>query len=276
MSSAPEKFDAWDIKESGPADAGTKVLLLPGGMCSTAFYDDLAAAPPLASAPVRLVAATVPGHAGTTPPRDLGMENYAALAGALAAERGCAVVVGHSIGANIALEMAAGGHFTGPVVLLSPTFSASDEDKALVIANSLGRVPGIGALTWSGLVKLTPRVMVSELPPARREALTAEFEKNDPAFCRTAMRHYFDYLDRYGSLVPRLRDSGVPAWVVRGDHDDVGLAEEERAGLEASPNVTMVAVPDAGHLVMVDQPVVVAELVARVALGRVGLRPRAE
>jgi pimeloyl-ACP methyl ester carboxylesterase len=267
VSSAPEKFDAWDIKESGPADARSTVLLLPGGMCSTAFYDDLAAAPPLASAPVRLVAATLPGHAGTTPPRDLSMENYAALAGVLAAERGCDVVVGHSIGANVALEMVAAGHFAGPVVLLSPAFSASDEDKALVVANSLGRVPGIGALAWSGLLKLTPRVMVNSLPPARREALTAEFEKNDPAFCRAVIRHYFDYLDRHGSLVSRLRDSGVPAWVVRGDHDDVGLREEERAGLEAGPNVTMVAVPDAGHLVMVDQPVVVAELVARVALG---------
>ncbi|MET8136879.1 alpha/beta hydrolase [Streptomyces sp. NPDC005251] len=267
MSSAPEKFDAWDIKESGPADAGARVLLLPGGMCSTAFYDDLMAAPPLATAPVRLVAATLPGHAGTTPPRDLSMENYAALAGALAAERRCDVVVGHSIGANVALEMAADRHFGGPVVLLSPAFSASDEDKALAIANSLGRVPGVGMLAWAGLLKLAPRVMVSNLPPARREALTAEFEKNDPAFCRQVIRHYFDYLDRYGDLVSRLRDSGVPAWVVRGDHDDVGLSEEERAGLEASPNVTMVSVPDAGHLVMVDQPVAVAELVSRVALG---------
>lgn len=128
-------------------------------------------------------------------------------------------------------------------------------------------MPGIGALTWSGLVKLTPRVMVSQLPRARREALTAEFEKNDPAFCRQVIRHYFDYLDRYPDLVSRLRESDVPAWVVRGDRDDVGLAEDERAGLEAAPGVTLVSVPDAGHLVMVEQPDTVAELVARVALG---------
>lgn len=150
MSSAPEKFDAWDIKESGPADAGTKVLLLPGGMCSTAFYDDLAAAPPLASAPVRLVAATVPGHAGTTPPRDLGMENYAALAGALAAERGCAVVVGHSIGANIALEMAAGGHFTGPVVLLSPRSRHPTRTRRSRSPTASGGCPASGR--WPGPV----------------------------------------------------------------------------------------------------------------------------
>ncbi|MFE2297627.1 alpha/beta fold hydrolase [Streptomyces sp. NPDC059445] len=267
MTSTPEKFDAWDIKESGPADAETRVLLLPGGMCGTVFYDDLMAAPSLASAPVRLVAATLPGHAGTTPPRDLSIENYAAMAGALAAERGCGVVVGHSLGANIALEMAAGGHFAGPVVLLSPSFSVSDEDKALTIANSLGRVPGLGALTWFGLVKATPRVVGQMVPPDRREVLGADLAKNDPAFCRPMIRRYFDHLDRYGSLVPRLRDSGAPAWVVRGDRDEVGLKDEERAGLEASPNVTMVEVPDAGHVVMVDQPEAVAALVAQVALG---------
>ncbi|MFD7795343.1 alpha/beta fold hydrolase [Streptomyces sp. NPDC059759] len=267
MSSAPAQFDAWEIEESGPADAATRVLLLAGALCSAAFYDDLVAASPLASAPVRLLAATLPGHAGTTPPADLSMENYAALAGTLAAERGCDVVVGHSLGANIALEMAAGGHFAGPVVLLSPAFSASDEDKALAVADTLGRVPGVGALTWSGLLKLTPRAMVGHLPEERREALTAEFERNDPAFCRKAVRHYFAYLDRHGSLVDRLRDSGVPAWVVRGDHDDVALAPEERAGLEAAPAVSLVDVPDAGHLVMIDRPEVVAELVARVALG---------
>ncbi|MFG3172380.1 alpha/beta fold hydrolase [Streptomyces sp. NPDC048200] len=267
MSSAPEQFDAWEIEESGPADAPARVLLLAGALCSAAFYDDLMAAPPLASAPVRLLAATLPGHAGTTPPADLSMENYAALAGTLAAERGCDVVVGHSLGANIALEMAAGGHFAGPVVLLSPAFSASDEDKALAVADTLGRVPGVGALTWSGLLKLTPRAMVGHLPEERRAALTAEFERNDPAFCRKAVRHYFAYLDRHGSLVDRLRDSGVPAWVVRGDHDDVHLAPAERAGLEASPAVSLVDVPDAGHLVMIDRPEVVADLVARVALG---------
>lgn len=267
MSSAPEQFDAWEIQESGPADASTRVLLLAGALCSAPFYDDLVAAPPLASAPVRLVAATLPGHAGTTPPEDLSLENYAALAGTLAAERGCDVVVGHSLGANIALEMAAGGHFDGPVVLLSPAFSASDEDKALAIADTLGRVPGVGALAWSGLLKVAPRAMAGHLPEERRAALTAEFGKNDPAFCRAAVRHYFAYFGRHGSLVDRLRDSGVPAWVVRGDHDDVGLSPEERAGLEASPGVTLVDVPGAGHLVMIDQPVAVAELVARVALG---------
>lgn len=114
------QFQSWDVRESGPADAPHRVLLLPGGLCSTAFYADMMAAPPLAGAPIRLVAATVPGHAGTVAPEDVSIENYAAITGAFAAEHGCTTVVGHSIGADIALEMAAGGHFSGPLVLLSP------------------------------------------------------------------------------------------------------------------------------------------------------------
>ncbi|MGW1496427.1 alpha/beta fold hydrolase [Streptomyces sp. NPDC002402] len=265
--SSTEEFLAWDIRESGPADAAHRVLLLPGGLCSTAFYDDMVAEPVLATAPVRLVAATVPGFAGTQAPQDLTMENYAALAGALAAERGCDVVVGHSFGANIALEMAAGGHFAGRLVLLSPTFSRPDESKGLAVADRLGQLPGIGTLTWSVFVGLSPRALAKSLPVARRDMLVAELKKNDAAFCRRSVRHYFDYLDHHGSLVPRLRDSGAQAWVVRGDGDEIGLTDEERAALEASPGVTMVTIPDATHMVMTDQPARVAELLAQVVLG---------
>lgn len=49
------------------------------------------------------------------------------------------------------------------------------------------------------------------------------------------------------------------------------LIVAERAALDAAPNVTMVAVPDAGHLVMVDRPAPVGALGARPALGRVTL-----
>jgi hypothetical protein len=39
------------------------------------------------------------------------MESYARLAGRLAADLGSAVVVGHSLGANVAIEMAGAGEF---------------------------------------------------------------------------------------------------------------------------------------------------------------------
>ncbi|GJF33076.1 hypothetical protein KNE206_57760 [Kitasatospora sp. NE20-6] len=262
-----EEFDAWDVHEYGPADAPHRVLLLPGALCSTAVFDDMAADPALAGAPVRMVAVTVPGFAGTTPPQDLSMENYAALLGRFGAERGCTTVVGHSLGANIALEMAAAGHAPGPVVLLSPSISRPDEVRDLAIIDRLGRIPGLGGVTWSAALRLTPRMMEDDLPEGRREAFIADLRKNDPAFCRRIVHHYFEHLDRYGSLAPRLRASGATAWVVRGDRDEIGLTEEERAELAAGPQITLVTVPDAGHMLMIDQPAALARLVAGVVLG---------
>lgn len=256
------QFHTWDVRESGPADAPHRVLLLPGGLCSTAFYEDMTAAPSLAGAPIRLVAATVPGHAGTVAPTDVSMENYAAITGAFAAEHGCTTVVGHSIGANIALEMVSGGHFSGPVVLLSPTFSRPDESKALAVAAALGRVPGLGSLAWPVMLWLTPKALADSIPERRREALVADLRKNSASFCRRAMAEYFAYLDRHGQLVPRLCGSGARAWVVRGDRDEVGLTDAEHAALEACPSVTLKVVPDAGHLVMLEQPEAVARLIA--------------
>ncbi|MEU1423337.1 alpha/beta hydrolase [Kitasatospora sp. NBC_01246] len=261
------QFRAWDVRESGPADAPHRVLLLPGGLCGAAFYEDVMAAPPLAGAPVRLVAATVPGHAGTVAPADVSMENYAAITGAFAADHGCTTVVGHSIGANIALEMVAGGHFSGPVVLLSPTFSRPDESRALAIAAAIGRVPGLGSLAWPAMLWLTPKALADSIPESRREALLADLGKNSASFCRRAMIEYFAYLDRHGQLVPRLCRSGARALVVRGDRDEVGLTDAERAALTACPTVTLEVVPDSGHLVLLEQPDAVARLIAGAVLG---------
>jgi hypothetical protein len=81
--------------------------------------------------------------------------------------------------------------------------------------------------------------MKGEFPPERRGALVAELKNNDPRVIRQLMRPYLEYLDRHGSLVGRLCDSGVSSWVTFGEKDDVGLREEERRGLEACPRVSL-------------------------------------
>jgi pimeloyl-ACP methyl ester carboxylesterase len=49
--------------------------------------------------------------------------------------------------------------------------------------------------------------------------------------------------------------------VVRGDEDEIGLTEEEAAGLEAAPNVTVVTIPGARHFSMTDQPAAVTRVI---------------
>lgn len=249
----------WEPHESGPVGADNTVLLLPGALATTAFYDDLLAEPRLSAASIRFVAATLPGYAGTPPPDDPSIEHYAKLASELAAQSGCDVVVGHSLGANVALEMAAAGHFRGPLVLLSPSFSRKDESIVPRLLDRLGRV--LGHFPFAAVFKAFGPALKKELPADRHAALVAELKKNDPRVVRRLTRPYLEYLDRHGSLVPRLCDSGVRAWVAFGENDDVGLRADERHGLEECPLISLVEIPDAGHFALNQQPARVADLV---------------
>jgi pimeloyl-ACP methyl ester carboxylesterase len=254
--------NGWTVHESGPADAEHAVLLLPGGLCTAAFYDDVLADPRLTEAPIRFAAATVPGFGGTAPLDDLRFESYCAAAAELATDLGCDVVVGHSLGANMAIEMLGAGQFNGPAVLLSPSFSHEDEFKSLDVLNGLGRVPGLGRLGWWAMLKMMPRAMKKEFPPGRGDALVAEMQGNDPRVCRALVRNYFEYLDRHGSLVSRLCDSGVRAWAAFGDgKGEVGLTDEERRGLESCTSVELVTIRGSGHMALNDNPGIVAALI---------------
>lgn len=112
-----------------------------------------------------------------------------------------------------------------------------------------------------------PIALKDSFPPARHDALIAEMRTSDSRIVRRMLPPYFAYLARHGSLVERLCRTGVRAWVVRGDRDEVGLTEDERRGLEACPTVSMVQVPDAGHMVMVEQPSHVAAVILNVLPG---------
>ena len=115
----------WDLAEAGAADATQTVLLLPGGLCSARSYAVLMAEPALAH--TRLVAATLPGHAGAPALPDCTTEAYAHVAAALAKSVRADVVVGYSMGAMVTYEMVVSGAFTGPTVLLGSSLSAADE-----------------------------------------------------------------------------------------------------------------------------------------------------
>jgi pimeloyl-ACP methyl ester carboxylesterase len=259
LSASGREHLGWVVHESGRPSADHAVLLLPGALATAVFYDDLLAEPQLSEASIRFVATTLPGFGGTPAPEDVSMENYARLAGRLAADLGCDAVVGHSLGANVALEMVAAGEYAGPLVLLSPSFSRTDESKFPRALDRLGVV--LGHLPYAMMLKIIGPAFKSSLPPDRSDVLIAELRKNDPRFLRRQTRQYLEYLDRHGSLAPRLCDSGVPAWVVFGEHDDIGLTDPERQTLEACPDVTMVTISDAGHFALNQKPAQIAELV---------------
>jgi pimeloyl-ACP methyl ester carboxylesterase len=237
----------WIIHESGPADAEHAVLMIPGGLCPWLFYEDVVAELRLRQASLRCLATTIPGHAGTSPPEDLGQEAYARSAGQLAKDLGCDIVIGHSMGANVAVEMAALGIFSGPMVLLSPAVSREDEASFFWRLDRIGRLPGLGILAWKAVTRIIPSAMKGFIPAEHRKAWTAELRKNDWRFFRAAIRRYFEYLNAQSSLVTRLCASGVKAWVIFGGAKDTGLKDEERRGLEACPTTSLIDWPDVGH-----------------------------
>ncbi len=258
MSATHREELGWTLQESGPEGADHTVFLLPGALATAAFYDDLLAERKLNDASIRFVAATLPGFGGTLAPDDVSMENYAKGAGTIAARLGCDVVVGHSLGANVAIEMVGGGEFSGPVILLAPSFSRVDESK---FPRALDRLSSVfGRLPYALMLKIIGPAMKSSLPPHRRDVLIAELQKNDPRFLRRQTRVYLEYLDRHGSLAGRLCKSSVRAWVVFGEHDEIGLTDDERDVLEDCPSVTVVTIADAGHFTLNQKPSEVAEI----------------
>src|SRR4249919_3276314 len=177
-------WTSWERVESGPADAERTVLLLPGGMCTARQYRELMAEPALATN--RLVAVTLPGHGGTSPADDVSMQRAAQAVGNAAAELECDAIVGHSLGANVALEMAASGAYACPLILLAPSFSRADEARALRVLDGLGRV--IGHWPYSAMLRMIDAALKdSPLPEDRRVELVADLRRNDPRWVRRAI-----------------------------------------------------------------------------------------
>ena len=248
---------AWETFESGPADAERTVLLLPGGLNTARSYAELMAQPALAR--IRLVAVTLPGHGGTPPPEDFSIENYARLAAELAADLGCDVVTGFSIGASVALEMAASGAFKGPVVLLGPSLSLQDEPAFLRAMDRLGTV--LGGLPSAMMLKMIPMAAKhARVPEDRRAELVADLRKNDPAIMRQIFRGYLSYLGRRDAPAARLCNAGVPAWIVHAEKGDGGLTEAERRALEECPHASVITIPGTSYFIPNEEPERVAGL----------------
>jgi len=247
----------WETVESAPADADRTVLLIPGGLNAARSYAELMAQSALSG--VRLVAVTLPGHAGAPPPEDFSIETYARRAADLAADLGCNAVLGFSTGATVALEMAASGAFRGPVVLVGISLSRKDEMAFLFaldrLSNLLGSLPFAAMKKMVGLVTRQARVSAD-----RRAELLADLRRNDPRVMRQGFHSYIRYLRRDDSPAARLCDAGVPAWVVHAEKGDGDLTDEERRMLEACPRTTVVTIPGTSFFIPNDEPERVASV----------------
>jgi pimeloyl-ACP methyl ester carboxylesterase len=233
----------WEMVEAGPTGAERTVLLLPGGMCSARSYSEVMAEPSLAG--YRLVAATLPGHCGTAPPEDFRPEHYAQITGELARDIAADVVVGFSMGATVAYEMAVSEAFAGPIVLLGVSLSTPDEPaffRGIVkLTSVLGSLP-IGLLK-KGAASMVKKAAISA---ERQSELRADFARNNAHHVKLALQAYVRWLDSEDNRARRLCDAGRSVWVMHAEKGDGGLTPHERSVLETCPNVHLVTIP--GHV----------------------------
>ena len=230
----------WQLFKSGPVDSERTVLLLPGGMCSTRSYLELTQQPTLSE--FRLVAATLPGHAGAPSPGAYTHEAYGRMAADLVGTTGADVVVGFSMGANVALEMVEKGLFSGPTVLLGISLSLPDESAFFVNVIRLSTV--LGSLPLA-LMKKAAGSMVKGIPvpPERRAELAADFRRNSTRDMRLGLRQYVKWLESGEDHATMLCRSHVPTWVVHAEKGDGGLTDSERRTLDTCSTVTIVTIP---------------------------------
>jgi pimeloyl-ACP methyl ester carboxylesterase len=258
------EWEGWELLDVGVAEPTSTVLLLPGAQCTAAFYADVLHDPRPPADGVRLVAATPPGFGGRPARADLGVAAYVGLTAMLADHVGADVVVGHSYFANVAIELAAAGRTAGPLVLLSPALSRGDEELGVRVLGLASRLPVVGAFPWLVAGRALGPLMEGRLPRHDHARLVAEMRRSDWRVNRQLAKDYAAYLaeaEHETSIADRLVASGVPAWVVRGDHDEIGLTDAERAALDAGPSIRTVDVPDAGHFVLTDQPAAVVDVI---------------
>src|SRR3954452_7016048 len=183
-------------------------------MCSARSYAEVMAESALAG--TRLIAATMPGHAGAPAPQDFSTEAYARITAELVRSVGVDVVVGFSMGATVAYEMVVSGAFTGPVVLLGVSLSAPDEPAFFRAIMRLGSILGTlpAAVLKKGAASMVKHASVS---PERQAQLQADFARNSPRDMRRGLLAYLDWLRRDDDPARRLAEAGVPAWVMHAE-----------------------------------------------------------
>ena len=248
----------WEMVESGAVGAQQTVLLLPGGMCSARSYAEVMAEPALAA--TRMLAVTMPGHAGAPPPDDFSNEGYARITAELAKRNKVDLVVGFSMGAVVAYEMVVSGAFTGPVVLLGISLSAPDEPRFFRAIIRLGSI--LGTLPAAVLKKSIGSVLKRPaITPERQAELKADFARNNTSDMRRGLQAYLRWLHRDDDRGRRLCETAVPAWVVHAEKGDGALTPHERTVLEACPHVRVMTIPGEVFFLPNEVPKLVADVI---------------
>jgi pimeloyl-ACP methyl ester carboxylesterase len=234
----------------GTSRSSGDVLLVHGGAANARWWDHLA---PLLASDRRVVAVDLSGHGDSDHRSEYSLATWADELAAVVRDAGLAplpVVIGHSLGGFVTVELARRGMpgLGGAVIVDSPIGESpaprSPEPTPARFGNS--RVYPTSADAIQRFRAVPPQPMLPYVAAHIAESSVREVEggwgwKFDPAFIRLG-----------GGIPQSLRDLACRAVLIAGERGIVPAAVvEESRGL---PGVAVVEVPDAGHAIMLDQP----------------------
>jgi len=184
----------------------------------------------------------------------------------LACVQGPFAVAGHSMGGRVALEVVrrGGGRVSGIALLNTGVHPPAEHETAtrgrLV---SVARTAGMSALAAEWLPP-----MLNQSGPARpemRARLTAMVERSAPESFAAQVRALLTRPD----AAPVLGGLEVPTLLLTATGDTWSPPQQHEAMREVCPRAELIVVPEAGHMLPVEQPIAVAAALDR-WLARVG------
>jgi pimeloyl-ACP methyl ester carboxylesterase len=202
----------------------------------------------------RVLALDLPGHGKSPAPGLQSITGYAqaVLEWLLAANLGPTVLVGHSMGAAIALQIALDNPQVATGLALLGCSIRLKVNPALITAASQ-------AATFPDAVQTVTRWSYSPQAPAALTSLAAQRMAEIPPEVLHADFLACDAFDASG----RLAEIRCPTYVICGEQDRMTPLSQVQELARQIQGSRMDVVPQAGHMVMIEQPGTVAELLAR-------------
>jgi pimeloyl-ACP methyl ester carboxylesterase len=238
--------------------AGAPILLVHGQPGSRADWAPLI---PLLARDHRVIAVDRPGY-GDSRESAVGLVENAFLLGRLLDEMSAtgATVVGHSLGAGIALAMAERSLGAGALVLVGAagvqgTVGALDHVLAL---------RGLGSFGVSGVQRVSRLLARGQTSP-----VAAAIEGWGPRAGASFAREQRALLREHSVLESALGRVSVATTVVVGGKDHVVSPSAQRALAERIPGAQLIELPDAGHLIPLRRAPELAAIIRAAIVGPV-------
>lgn len=247
------------IREDGPSDAPT-IILIHGFLCSLRWFDRLVR---VLSGDFRVIRADLLGHGFSSKPEQgcSPEENAQALSSAIAdTSMSGATVIGHSMGADVAVAVAEQGHALTSLVVID-----EGADYSTFVPNPINkllRTPIIGRPIFQHLPESAARRAVEGfLAPGR----SIEKAFDDPAQvirdlravpypCFTSSQIEKERFVAEHPLTERISALSIAPLVIFGERDRIYRCHESCEQYRAIPGARVEIIPEAGHSPIVEKP----------------------